>query len=347
MKSRIEASGANWWVPLSTVALAILGLPAAMAADRCAPSPGNPYEVENSWPRMPAGRNLGPVSAVTVDRAGNIWVADRCGTNSCAASTLAPIFEFDQSGKLLANFGAGLFAQPHGITVDRDGNVWVADAQSEAGKGQQVLKLSPSGAVLMRLGIAGTATAELAGFNQPTSIAIAPNGDIFVAEGHAPSNGNSRIMKFASDGRFLATWGSKGTGSGEFMGPHGLAFDSKGRLFVADRGNNRVMVFDQQGKLLEELTQFGSPGGLFIDAKDTLYVADSSSSPQLTPGCERGIWVADLKSGKVISFIPDPSPPPPPLGGTTAAEGVAADPGGNIYGAEVFAKDVKKYRLGR
>jgi DNA-binding beta-propeller fold protein YncE len=347
MKNRLQAIGIHSLAAFGALIVTLTAPPAVVAADRCAPGPGNPYQLDATWPTMPAGRSLGPVSAVTVDRAGAIWVADRCGANSCATSSLSPVFKFDPSGKLLANFGAGLFAQPHGITVDRDGNVWVADDQSESGKGQQVLKLSQDGAVLMRLGMPGIATAELGGFNQPTSIAIAPNGDIFVAEGHAPSNGNSRIMKFASDGRFLATWGSKGSVPGQFMGPHGLAFDSKGRLYVADRGNNRVTVFDQRGKQLDEMTQFGSPGGLFIDGNDILYVADSSSTPQVNPGCERGIWVADLKSGKVLSFIPDPNPPPGPLGGTTAAEGVAADLAGNVYGAEVFAKDVKKYRPGR
>ena len=317
--------------------------PMVRAQSACATGLPNGYRVDASWPQLPEGRHFGAVSGVFVDAKGFIWIADRCGGASCAKSDLDPIFKFDANGKLLANFGAGLFVQPHSLTVDRQGNVWVADSQMDGDKGQQVLKLSGDGKVLMALGRAGVATEALDGFNQPTSIAIAQNGNVFVAEGHGPSNGNSRIMEFSAQGRFIRTWGSKGSLPDQFMGPHGLAFDSKGRLFVADRGNSRVEIYSQEGKLLDTWTQFGAPGGIYIDRHDVLYVADATSTEKLNPGCRRGIWIASARSGKTLRFIPDPGPPPPPDAGTSAAEGVAADSSGAIYGAEVLAHDVKKY----
>jgi sugar lactone lactonase YvrE len=335
-------------IAVSLTALCLIALTAggfATAADsNCPTGLPNGYRVDANWPQLPTGRSFGPVSAVNVDSHGAIWVADRCGGNSCAKSDLAPIFKFDSSGKVLANIGAGLFVQPHSLTVDDQGNVWVADDQADGGKGQQVTKLSPDGKVLLKLGKAGTATSELTGFDQPTAIAVATNGDVYVSEGHGPTNGNSRIMKFSASGKFLKSWGTKGTGSGQFMGPHGLALDSRGRLFVADRGNARVLVYSKDGKQLAEWKQFGSAGGLFIDKHDVLYVADSSSSDATNPGCGRGIWVADARTGKASHFIPDPSPPPSMTGiGTSAAEGVAADLSGAVYGAEVYSKDVKRY----
>src|SRR6185437_16190589 len=144
------------------------------------------------------------------------------------------------------------------------GNVWVTDDQGKDGKGQQVIKFSPDGKVLMKLGKAGVAGSGLDEFNQPTDVLVAPNGDIFVSEGHSGSYGNSRIMKFDKNGKFLKTWGHKGTGPGEFMGPHTLAMDSRGRLFVGDRSNNRIEIFDQNGKFIAQWKQFGRPSGIFI-----------------------------------------------------------------------------------
>jgi DNA-binding beta-propeller fold protein YncE len=305
----------------------------------------NPYRTIENYFQLPEGRTMGSSSAIDIDRAGNIWVADRCGANTCVNSPLAPIMKFDSKGKLLASFGAGMFVFPHGIMIDRDGNVWVSDGQGRNGKGQQVFKFSPDGKVLMTMGKAGEAGDGPDTFNQPSAVAIGRNGDIFVADGHG-GNTNARIVKFTKDGKFIKTWGKKGTGPGEFDAPHALAFDSKGRLFVADRGNNRIQIFDQDGAFVDQWTQFSRPSGLFIDRNDAIYVSDSESREKAGygnhPGWKRGIRVGSAKDGSVAAFIPNPDPDPD-ASATSGAEGVVADASGAIYGAEVGEKDVKKY----
>ena len=305
----------------------------------------NPYRTIENWAKLPGDRPWGSTSAVDIGSDGNIWVAERCGANTCAGSGTAPVLEFNPSGKLLKSFGAGLFVFPHGIFVDKAGNVWITDAQGKDGKGQQVFKFTPDGKILMTLGKAGVAGDGPDTFNQPSDVVVAPNGDIFVADGHG-GNSNARIVKFSSDGKFIKTWGKKGTAPGEFDTPHALAMDSKGRLFVGDRANNRIQIFDQDGNFIAEWKQFGRPSGLFIDKKDTLYVADSESRAQTNPGWKRGIRIGSAKDGSVTAFIPDPEPDPDQHA-TSAAEGVAADSKGVIYGAEVGPKDLKKYVITR
>src|SRR5579863_6937696 len=165
---------------------------AAMGVSLCAQenSAPNPYRTIENWAKLPDGRTWGSTSAVDIDRDGqSIWVAERCGANSCAGKTDDPILKFDAAGKLLKSFGSGMLLFPHGIGVDKDGNIWVTDGQAKAGKGFQVLKFSPEGKVLMTLGKAGGGDAPDS-FNQPNDVAIAPNGDIFVAEGHTPNIGS-------------------------------------------------------------------------------------------------------------------------------------------------------------
>jgi streptogramin lyase len=325
--------------------IAVAAMSAARARAQADPQPNNslpnPYRTIGNWGTLPVGRTWGSTAGVTVDRKGNIWVAERCGANSCAGSSLAPILEFDPSGKLLTSFGAGMFVFPHGIAVDRDGNVWVTDGQGANGKGHQVFKFSPQGKVLMALGKAGVAGDSNDTFNQPSAVAIAPNGDIFVADGHG-GNSNARIVKFSKDGKFIMTWGKKGSAPGEFDIPHALAFDSKGRLFVADRNNNRIQIFDQGGKFIDQWKQFSRPSGIFIGRNDVIYVADSESGSVAKDHAawKRGIRVGSAKDGSVTAFIPDPVESATT---TSAAEGVAADANGVIYGAEVGPKDVKKY----
>src|SRR6202049_3376034 len=301
----------------------------------------NPYRTIENWAKLPDGRTWGSAAGVDLDSHGHIWVAERCGANSCDGKTDDPILEFDASGKLLKSFGGGMFIFPHGLYVDKDGNIWVTDGQGKDGKGHQVFKFSPDGKVLMTLGKAGLAGEAPGTFNAPSAVIVAPNGDIFVADGHG-GNTNARIVKFRSDGTFLKTWGRKGSAPGEFDTPHALAMDSRGRLFVGDRNNNRIQILDQDGKVLDEWKQFSRPSGIYIDKKDNIYVADSESGSVARnhDGWKRGIRIGSAKDGSVTGLIPDPVEK---ATGTSAAEGVAADPDGNIYGAEVGPRAVKKY----
>ena len=323
------------WAPIAVAA--------ALIASAAAPITGqpNPYTTIEKWGQLPEGRTWGSTSAVDVAPNGHIWVAERCGANTCAGSNVPPILEFDPSGKLLKTFGAGLMVFPHGFHVDRDGNVWVTDGQGTDGKGHQVFKFSPDGKILLTLGKAGVAGAGNDELNQPSDVVVAPNGDIFVADGH-DAGSNMRIVKYTKDGKFIKTWGRPGAAPGEFSVPHGLAFDSKGRLFVADRANNRLQIFDQEGKFLEEWKQFSRLSGIYIDKNDILYGADSESNTKRHPGWKRGIRVGSVRDGKVTAFIPDPEEKPD-ASATSGAEGVAADAQGNIFGAEVGPKMIKKY----
>ena len=312
----------------------------------------NPYLPGVSWGLLPDGRKWGSTAGIAVGPDGNIWAIDRCGAHgsrgtNCAGSPLDPILEFAPSGKFLKSFGKGLFVSPHKITVDHDGNLWVADNGIKDGKGQQVFKFDENGKILLTLGKAGVAGAGLDSFDQPTEVAVAPNGDIFVADGHGEKpTDNARIMKFDAHGKFLKTWGKKGTGVSEFDCPHTLAFDSQGRLFVGDRQNNRIQIFDQDGHFIAEWKQFGRPSGMYIDKNDVIYVADSESRNGepgygYNPGCRRGIRVGSAKDGSVSYFVPDAAPYPA-AADSTGPEGITADPAGNMYGAE-FTMDVKKY----
>jgi sugar lactone lactonase YvrE len=319
----------------------------------------NQYQTVENYFKLPEGRTWGSTSAVDIDKDGrSIWIAERCGANSCAGSNLDPMLKFDASGKLVRSFGGGMLLFPHGIHVDRDGNIWVTDAQgpdpknpASSGKGHQVIKFSPDGKVLMRLGMAGMSGDPASGhLTEPNDVITAPNGDIFVAEGHSGQSPNAkpdtvaRVSKFSKDGKFIKSWGKLGSAPGEFRTPHGLAFDSQGRLFVADRGNVRIQVFDQEGKFLQETKAFSRLSGIYIRG-DMLYGADSESSPQGNPGWRRGMRIGTVKDLKPMYFIPDPahSDLQKAPSGTSAAEGVAVDAAGNIYGAEVGPRGVKKY----
>ena len=316
--------------------LALVAAIVAMSAGTYAQD--NPYR-EDGWAKLPDGRKLGQTSAIDVDRDGNVWIFERCGANSCAGSNIAPIVKFDASGKYVKSFGAGMFIFPHGMHVDKDGNVWVADGDGKDGKGHQVIKFSPDGKVLLALGKAGVAGAGPDTFNRPSAVTTGPNGDIFVADGHG-GDSNARVVKFSKDGKFVKAWGKKGTAPGEFDTPHAIATDSKGRVFVGDRSNNRVQVFDQDGNFLEEWKQFGRPSGMFIDRNDILYVADNQSDAKNNPGVKRGINIGSVNDGKVKALIPGFGANPETQ---SVGEGVAVDASGNIFWAETNGMTIRKF----
>lgn len=353
-------------ISISFAALTITVAASVSVSAQGAPKPyndlPNPYQTISDWAKLPAGRTWGSTSAVEIDKDGkSVWVAERCGTNSCAGSDLPSVLKFDATGKLVASFGGGLMIFPHGIHVDRDGNVWVTDGRAAnaaelakfpnaAGKGHAIYKFSPDGKLLMTLGKPGVAGVGPDTFNEPNDVITAANGDIFVGDGHSGQNANAkpdtnaRIVKLTKDGKFIKQWGRMGTGPGEFRTPHSLAFDDKGRLFVADRGNVRIQVFDQEGKFLGETKNFSRLSGIFID-KGILYGADSESSETSNPGgWRRGMRMGPVKDNIAemapVSFIPDPETKPT---GTSAAEGVAVDKDGIVYGAEVGPKALRRY----
>ena len=357
----------------------------------------NPYESVPDYFKLPAGRTWGSTSAVDVDKDGKtIWIAERCGENSCldrASGQIKPIdtiLHFDASGNLIKSFGGGMLIFPHGIHVDKDGNVWVTDGQdngappargaaggrggrgreggaaaappaapmptgpigppADATKGNQVYKFSPDGKLLLTLGKPGGGAAPDY-FYQPNDIVTMKNGDIVVSEGHG--RGNNRVLIFDNSGKFKREFGNLGTGPGEFDQPHALAIDSKGRLFIGDRNNNRIQIFDADYKYVTEWRQFSRPSGVYIDKNDNIYVADSESGSvsRNHDGWKRGLRIGSAKDGTIKYFIPDPetrtNKDATPFNGTSAAEGVVADAAGNVYGAEVGPKRAMKYVMKR
>lgn len=312
-----------------------------------ASSPSNtlpqPYRTVRDWGQLPAGMKWAAVTAVEPAPDGSLFVIHRCFANSCAGRSEPPILKFDADGRLLARWGAGMFVFPHGATVDAGGNLWVTDARGENGKGHQVFKFGPDGTVLMTLGKAGVSGSAPGLFDQPTDVVVSANGDVFVTDSHR--NGlNNRVVKFRADGAFVKAWGRKGSGHGEFSEPHTIAIDSRGRLFVGDRENNRIQIFDQDGQFLDEWRQFGRPSGIFIARDDTIYVADSESGPDTgaheLPGIRKGIRIGSARDGTVTAFIEDLESTAPDHSG---AEGVGVDAQGHVYGAVVRRQMLERH----
>jgi len=315
--------------------------------------------VTTNWGDLPPGRRWGSTAGIDIDPTdGNIWAYERCGAAefgggvpvNCDNNPVDPIFKFDRNtGEIMANFGAGIMVTPHGIHADEDGNVWVTDfvGNAEGTKGHQVHKFSPDGELLMSLGTAGQAGTEPGFFNQPNDVITGPDGSIYVSDGHTGQNRTSwdmieeareggftgRIIKFAPDGTYIKEWGRIGVLHGEFRTPHALAFDSRGRLWVADRGNHRIEIFDQDGNYLESRYQYGRISGLYITADDTVYAIDSESNPISHVGWMNGVRIGHVDEDRVTGFIP-PFEREDRYGQGTAGEGVAVDADGNVYAAE-------------
>lgn len=310
-----------------------------------------PYHTVHGWEKMPHGWKLGVPSGIFPDPDGeHLWILSRCGANHCASSAQDPIFKFDLDGKVVKSFGARLFSFPHGFLLDHEGYLWVTEGAPagdpreaeglKRGLGHQVFKLDQSGNVVMTLGEAGISGYGPNRFNGPSAVLVAPGGEVWIADGHR--GGNNRIVKLSREGKFLLEVGggveSRSGDPGKFNDPHALAMDSKGRLLVADRGNNRVQIFDQEGKLLAVWTQFGRPSTVFVDKNDVVYVGDGMSDERWNPGWERGIRIGDVETGWVTAFIPDSEKP---VG--TGVEFLGVDFAGNIYAGEVGRERLLKY----
>jgi streptogramin lyase len=340
----------------------------------------NPYRLAPDWPtlppgmRGPGGRKWGEVIRVHVAPNGNIWVFHRCfndqpnGDATCLnrGDANPPILEFNPAGTLLRSFGVGLFAHPHGFTVDHDGNIWATDSNDAdailgmpardakgARIGQTVLQLSPDGRVLMTIGAPGVGGNGPNTFDRPTGVAIAPNGDIFVSDGHWRNRSNTaRVVKYSRDGTFIKAWGRTGTEPGNFRDPHDLYVGgSRGHVYVADRLNGRVQVFDQEGTFITAWRQFGQPSSVHVDASDNIYVG--ATYPDAAPGGSlfgpssgpnnRAIVIGSAITGELRYLIPDPGDLSKMPDTGTSASGIAVDRDGNIYAADVGFNNLRKY----
>jgi sugar lactone lactonase YvrE len=321
----------------------------------------NPYRVIRDWAQLNLeARPWGGSNGVAIDRDGRtVWAVDRCSpgaTPGCVGTKANPVHHFDESGREIRSFGGGMFVWPHGIHIDQDGNVWVADARApsaddlknfpgENNKGSVVVKFSPDGKVLMTLGKPGVRGNPPEALTDPTDVVTdVRNGDVYIAESHTDvtdPNLVGRISVFDKTGKFLRVIGKAGTGPGEFRTPHAIEFDSQGRLIVADRHNHRIQILTKEGRFVAEYGDFGRTSGLAIDKNDTIYTADSESTERVHPGWQRGIRIGSLKDGKVTIFIPAHKVENSTDG--AMGEGIAIDAAGNIYTAEAQLRGVTKY----
>jgi peptidylamidoglycolate lyase len=291
------------------IAAALIATPLQVASAQAART----YEADPDWAQLPPGAAWQDMSGVDIDSKGNIYTLQR---------TPSKVMVFDSKGKFLRSWGEGTFTKAHALRVDRQGNVWITDRELH-----QVLKFTRDGKLLMALGTKGIAgdNESKTAMNGPADVVFAPNGDIFVADGESS---NARIVKYRKDGTFLKMWGTKGSEPGQLLTPHSIVMDSKGRLYVANRGNKRVEIYDQNGTYLGQINNAATPYGLAISPDNILYVADG------TAGSE-GLTVLNTTNGKILGHI----------SGITGAHMIAVDRKGAIYVAEVRGRAVEKFIL--
>jgi DNA-binding beta-propeller fold protein YncE len=313
---------------------------------------------EAAWGTLPAGRQWGSTAGIDTDpNDGHIWAYERCGSGSaggpgvnCVTNEVDPIFKFDRNtGEILANFGAGVFVTPHGIHAAEDGTVWVTDFAGNGEKGHQVHQFSADGELLMSLGVAGVAGNGPGELNQPNDVVVGPDGSIYVGDGHSgqgmttqaeidegrASGLTGRIIKYSPSGEVLMEWGQIGYEHGEFRTPHALEFDSQGRLWIADRGNHRLEIYDQNGNYLESRYTHGRISGFFITDDDMVYSIDSESTMLNHPNWRTGVRIGPVAEDIITAFIPPwGSDADNRIYSGSAGEGVAVDADGNVFAAE-------------
>ena len=262
------------------------------------------YEYQPDWPKLPVGQAFQGISGVAVDSHDRVYVFQRQGP---------PVLVFDPDGNPLAAWERrnGVPADAHHIHIGPDDFVYLVDRDAH-----QILKYTTDGAALASIGARDRASLQ-APFNHPADVCVAPSGELFVADGY----GNSSVHRFAPDGSHIASFGSPGSGPGQFIVPHSIRVSADGRVYVADRENNRVQVFTTNGEFLDQWTDFKCPMGIHIDAAQTVYVTDQA--PRLS--------ILDLDGnllarGRTFEY----------------AHQVYTDSQGNIYGADTSNQRVQK-----
>ena len=301
-------------------------------------NPAAGYEVDRDWPRHSPERPWGEMPGVAIDAHDHIWTFNRGAV---------PVQVFEPSGTLVRAWGEKEFQRPHGIAHDPRGNVWLTDIGSHV-----VRQYTPEGRRLLELGTPGQPGEDETHFNQPTDVAIAPGGDIYVADGYV----NNRIVHFDRQGRFLRAWGSKGSEPGQFRVPHALALDSRGRLYVADRGNARVQVFDPAGRFLAEWRHLMIPWDIWITADDQIYVCGSSPMrwgptqylrPLGIPPKDQLVMKFD-PAGKALQLWTFPpggeGDAPKQPGELSWVHGMAVDSRGDLYLGDIVGRRAEKFR---
>ncbi len=304
----------------------------------------NPYTRIEPFGEPPPG-NDGEWAAVIGAEGGpdgNLYVLHRCRSNSCEGRSEPPIVKLDPAtGQRLDAWGQGLTAFPHGLHVDYDGFVWIADVgRGDAPGGHLVRKFSPTGELMMTIGESGVAGDGPNQLREPTDVVVAKDGTVFITEGHIKNGPDSRLSKFSSDGTLVLRYGTTGQGHLQLSAPHAIAIDTQGRLFIADRDNNRLMIWDQDGGYIDQWQQFGRPSGIYIDHTDTIYVADSESWGPDNPGWKKGIRIGSARTGQVHYFLEDIESQDMAHSG---AEGVGVDRFGNVYGGVVRRQMLERH----
>ncbi len=272
------------------------------------------YKPVLNWPPAPEAWNLYEPSGVAVDREGNVYVFNR---------SPHPLLKLTSEGKLIKSYcEGGVFVDSHGVRIDRDDNIWAVDRN-----GQMIFKINQEGRILMVLGRRGQKGTAHDNFNRPTDVAFAPNGDVFISDGY----GNSRVIKFDKNGKYLLEWGKKGSAPGEFNLPHAIVLDTQGRVYVGDRENYRVQIFDVNGKFLGQWTNVGSPWGLDL-TPDKQHIL-------LSDGHNNRVLLLNLE-GQILGVQGSPGKAP---GEFIHAHAIASAPNGDFYVAETVNWRVQKF----